>query len=1103
MGNVKQAEIKPCVVQFAEIKGFEKNMKTLDPEEYANAVQDITALYDETVMLYEGHVDKHEGKVFMATFGVPYSHEEDPERALKAALLLRQKIEKFNEEHKTTLSAHIGINLGKVYAGTVGSDIKKEFTVMGEAVNLAARIMERASAAQILVSEDIYRITKPYFQFSRMTEFQPQGAANKIKVYEVLGQRGGLMRRRGIEGLTSPLVGRVEAFNVLKEYFQGLLDGRGNFVTIIGDAGVGKSRLVEELFAHSLTKSLEKVSVVNWCSGYCSPYKETIYLPFVEIIRQICGIQSDDSEKIATEKLLQQVDNLCKEHGEETYAYLATLLNIKLDSRYDDKVKYLEPQALQIQTHLAISNFMKMYAMETPCVYVIDDLYLADSGTTDALRFFLESNRDMKMFVLMLTRPEKEKPFWHMYQEIKESIPIHEINLRRLSREETVKISENLLKVPKVPHALKMDMVDKADGNPFFLEEIIKLLIAEGILYRKDEEWHATENDLSFTIPYTIEAVIRNRFDTLNAEVRSTLEEMAVTGRVFSKKIVEAFSAQWETLDSIMNKVEALGFISASDGDDYSFNHALVREVIYAGIPEKRRKMLHSKIAETIEALYHDRLTEFYEILFEHFCQAEQHEKTIGYGRRAAENARKRYMNEEAILLYLAVLKELEVIENANDDKRTILEEMGRIHSLIGQYEDGFACYEKALHHATNTKQEAMIHQAIGDAHESTSNYDKALASYATALEKLDDTSNTDKARIRAGIGRIHYERGDYENCNTELEAAYEYVRTCGDIEARKVQAVVFDRLATLYHSTGKREKSFEYYQKALKLYEILDDIHGQGVVFNNICDYYTGLGDYPSALDYLQKSLEIDLKTGNLLGQAIVHYNVGDTWYQLGDLRAAAEEFEKSLNIHKTINNRLGQGYVTWGFGLICLEKNEIEKAEQHFSAALAQFNQLDSKMWQIAVMQSIADLYVMKGEYEKSWQLSENIMLIAKKIHDYDAINEVKIKRALIRMEQAEKDKKLSIMYLEEAKEMLLDVQRITEEHGASVDIIFEIFFRLSRVNYLLGLPRETIAAFNKATAIKQGILDYLEDKETQRQFLSRKLYRDFTAYQEEVKL
>lgn len=1103
MGKVTQSEIKPCVIQFAEVMGFERFAHTIEPEDYATIVQDITKIYDDTINLYEGHVDKHEGKVFMATFGVPVSHEEDPERAIKAALLLKQKIQQYNDAHEITLGIRVGINLGKVFAGDVGSEIKKEYTVMGDAVNIAARIVEHADEYQILVGSEIERISKHVFRFSEPESFLPQGSTTKIKVFNVIHQKSGFIRRRGIEGLKSPLVGRIEPFNVIKEFLDKLLQGKGSIVTLIGEAGVGKSRLIEELFTHSLSVALEKATAVNWYSGSCSPYKETIYLPFVEIIRQMCSITSDDSDKEATEKLIAQIAKLTKEKVDEFYPYIANLLNIKLDSRYDDKIRYLEPKVMKLQTHVAISTILKNHAQQAPCVYIFDDLYLADKSTIDALRFFLETTKDTPQLIFLITRPEKDRPFWETFQQLKQTKTIHEITLRRLNTSETRKITENLLQIKQFPAPLMNDIVAKAGGNPFFLEEIIKLLIAEGVIFKEGSGWRAKDTDIQFSIPYTIEAVIRNRFDTLHSGLRGMLEEMSVIGRLFSKKLLAAFSTQWETLEPLINEIKSLGFISTENDEDFSFNHALVREVIYTSIPEKRCTHLHTKVAETIEVIYRERLGEFYEILFEHYSQTDNQKKAIDYGLKAAKTARKRYANHEAILFYLSVLKDLDVSGEDKAQRRFILQELGEIYSLIGQSNDAFEVYAQALKYCEQHSEEAAIYKMIGDAHESISDFDVALEFYEKALESVNEEAFLEKGRMYAGIGRVYYEKADYDKCLQALEQARDIIGDAADIESRRVQALIYDRLGSAYYSIGKRADSFAYYQKALKLYEILDDINGKGIIYNNMCDYYTAQGDYPSALESLERSLQVDLKTGNLLGQAIVRYNIGDTLYQLGDMEGAEQEYARSQLIYEQVNNPVGKGYSAWGLGLIRLEQDNCIEAKKLFNDALTLFNQTGSKMWQLNVMLSIVEVYIRQKEYEKAWQLTLNVSKMAESINEYNALNEAKTKQALIRIEQAASNQKLAITYLQEAKDSLHDVLSIMEKYGTEAYMKFEILYLLSRVYYNLGMPRETIDTYQKARQEMQHILSFIEDDATKTAMCNRRLFQEFEQFRQQVKL
>ncbi|HEC78054.1 MAG TPA: tetratricopeptide repeat protein [candidate division WOR-3 bacterium] len=1101
-GSIK-SEIKYCVIQFIKIHGIEREGEPLEPEEYANIIKDLAGLHEETIKLYEGHIDKHEGKIFMATFGVPVAHEEDPERAIKSALLFKKKLAAYNEKNKSSLRMSAGMNLGRVYAGDVGSEIKKEYTVMGDAVNIAARIMERAEPDQILVSEEIHQITKPVFIFSEGFEIQAQGLTEPLRVFEVTGQKSGFVRRRGIEGLKSPLVGRDEELKILKKYLEDVMNNIGNTVIIIGEAGVGKSRLIEELFTYSLSISLERAKVINWCSGYCSPYKEAIYLPFIEIIKQICGIESSDSEKKITEKLLKQINLLAPEDADELYASIANLFNIRLGEKYQEKIEYLKPEELKLRTQVAVTTLLKNYARKASCVYVIDDLYLADSPTLEALEFFLETAADMNALLILLSRPDKEKPFWRIKEKIKKQRKIHEMNLMRLSKEKTKQISENLLKIPKLPGTLLNDIVEKADGNPFFLEEIIKLLIAKKKLLRRGREWIASEQEIDFAIPYNIDAIIRSRCDTLNPQLKNILEEIAVAGRNFSKKVVNFFTEEWETFDELIEEITELGFITTDNGEDYSFNHSLVREVLYTGIPEKRRKSLHRKVAETIESLYKDRLSEFCEVLFEHYSQAGDYEKTIEYGIKAAENARKRYANQEAILFYQAVLEELNKFRDNEDRKREVLNNLGKIHALIGRNEEAFEFFNQALKYCTVRKQEADINAAIADSYQKISDYPRAIEYYNRALEKISDESKIDRAQIQIGIAWVYYLQGDYQKALSLLDELLTEIKDAVDMKARKITARAYNILAAIYSHTGEREESFKYYSKALKLYEIIDDIMGQSVIYNNICGYYSDKGDHFAALDYLEKSLQVAVKTGNLLSQAISIYNIGDTYFQLGDYQKAEEYFERYMAINKQINNRLGNGYGTWGLGMLKLVKEDFTAAKEYFDRAVTIFKELGSRIMELNVELSRARLFHHQREYEKAYTMCEEIINRIKGSEFHGLQIDAALLKAEIRIAQALTNKKLLITYLNDAKEILMKIKERVEKLRGAKETKFQLYFYLSRINYYLGVPDETRNFFTKAMQLREEILQYLKEEDDRRRFLDRRLYREFAEFKKETKM
>jgi predicted ATPase len=797
------------------------------------------------------------------------------------------------------------------------------------------------------------------------------------------------------------------------------------------------------------------------------------------------------------------MNTLVKDEVDEFYPYIAHLLNIKLDSRYEAKVKYLEPEVMKVQTHLAIATLLRAYALKEPCVYVFDDLYLADMSLLEALKFFLETSTNVPMLVFLLSRPHKASAFWDLKEKIKPKLDLHEMHLRRLNSKETKEISKNLLHIPKLPVTLLNDMVVKADGNPFFLEEIIKLLIAEGILYKKGDEWYSQKSEIEFSIPYTIEAIIRNRFDMLSSSLRGTLEEMAVVGRTFPKKILRAFSTKWEHLDDFIGEITELGFVTTENEEDYQFNHALVREVIYSSIPEKRKKALHLKVGETIEALYKDRLPEFYEILFEHFSQTEQHEKTIDYGLKAAENAQKRYANYEAILMYCAVLKELGTLGGNEAQRRQVLIALGKIHNRIGKSDDAFEFYQQALQHCANDLQEAEIYRYIADNYYTISDYNNALESYNKALDKISDPKSLKHYGVQLGIAWVQYLQGEYEKPRVLLVSILDQLADTTDLETRTIQARIYNILASIYTNLDKQSTSFEYYNKALKLYEILDDISGQAVIYNNMCGYYDDIGDHHKALENLEKSLEIETQTGNMLGQAITTYNIGNTYYLLGDFDKAAENFNSYMSLNASINNHLGNGYGNWGFGLISMQQDDYAKAFKYLNKAFSIFKELKSARMETDVKMTIAELNYLQKRYADSWNMCEDIIKCCKESQTSDMIRQARLLMAKIRIAQAIENKKLSITFFDEAKKILIDLLASITDPQEAKEEQFEIQACLTRVCYYLGISEDMMKYLSKAEAIQKELVQFMPDQSSREKFLSRRMYREFNQFRTETQL
>ena len=534
-----------------------------------------------------------------------------------------------------------------------------------------------------------------------------------------------------------------------------------------------------------------------------------------------------------------------------------------------------------------------------------------------------------------------------------------------------------------------------------------------------------------------------------------------------------------------------------------SFNHTVVREVIYSGLPEKRRRTLHQICAQTIEEIYKDRLVEFYELLFEHYSKTDKYEKAIDYGLKAGENARKRYANEDAILIYSEVLKLLDATDGKSVIKKQVFEALGQIHSGIGRNQKADEFYKKALEFCSSPDEEARCYQLIASNYERVSDYDRAIATYSKALEKMGDAEETEKAAVNVGIAWIYYLQGSFDKAEEMLKETLSRLGELSDIKKRNLGARIYNILAAIYSHQGKKEDAYAYYNKSLKLYKILNDISGQSVIYNNINSYFSHKGDYNTALEYLERSLELAKKTGNMLSQAITNYNIGETYYQLGEFEKSREYLDRYMEINRQINNRLGLGYGNWGLGLLEAESGHPDRAMELLNEAREVFERLQSKALLLQVMNSIAHLYCRNRDFDKAYRLCKEVDQIARELGLKEVTIENHLIMAVTRIGQALDEQRLSVTYLTEARGLLEELNTTIKDYEVSKETQFEINFQLGRVYYYLGDPEKTLKYLKEARQLRDVLLGFMKTQEAKERFLQRHIWKEFDSFTREIKV
>jgi class 3 adenylate cyclase/tetratricopeptide (TPR) repeat protein len=694
---------------FSDVKGSTAMAEQLDPEEWTEIMEGAFDVLIEPIYRYEGTVARLMGDAVLAFFGAPIAHENDPERAIRAALDIIEGAQRYaarleKDRGIPGFNVRVGINTGLVVVGQVGSDLRVEYTAMGDAINLAARMESAAEPGTVLISEATHKLIAPLFETEPLGSVQVKGKVEPVSVFRVRAAKEVPGKVRGITGLESPLVGRDAEFALLRDCLGQLLAGRGAIVSIIGEAGVGKSRLVAEI------RNSAGASHLTWLEGRTLSFGQTIsYWPFQEILWQYAGISEDDSEADAWRKLERRVSALFDQKTPEVLPYLATLLTLEVRDEYAARVKYLDGEAMGRQVFLASRRFFERLGQEQPLVLVFEDLHWADESSALLLEHLLPLVERVPVLIVGVSRPYRETPAARLQEVAGQGFPDRytEIQLAPLSQADSVQLVRNLLAIEDLPFRVREMVVRKADGNPFFLEEIIRTLMDTGAVVHEPAtgRWRATAQIETITIPDTVQGVIMARVDRLEEDVKQALRTASVIGRTFLYRVLRAVAEADRQLDDHLAELQTVELIREKQRVpelEYIFKHALAQEATYESILLQKRRGLHARVGQVIENLFADRLEEFFGLLAYHYARAEEWEKAQEYLFKAGDQAGKVAADAEALAHYRQAMV---AYAHAFGDRwdplqRAVLErKLGEALSWRGEHRQALDYLQRALAH--------------------------------------------------------------------------------------------------------------------------------------------------------------------------------------------------------------------------------------------------------------------------------------------------------------------------------------------------------------------------------------------------------------------
>ena len=538
-------ERRVVTVLFADVVGSTALAEQLGAETWMTVMNQAFDRIMPAIYRYEGTIARLVGDGLWAFFGAPVAHEDDPVRGVRAALDLISAAKAYGAEVQAQYGVEFAmracLHTGSVVVGAVGDDLRYEYTAMGPTVNLAARLKFTAEPMSVLITENTYRFVAPIFETHDLGEIEVKGIDQPVRIHRVDGPKTepGRVRGLALAGLESPMVGRDTELATLVQLCEAVQAGLGRAVLLIGEPGLGKTRLIAEW--RRMLQQQGRFRTARWAEGHGLSYGQGLaYHLLTDLLRSMIGAPESASEAETRAILRSLSGDLFGDEAADVYPYLAHLLSLRLEAEESSRLQVLDPQALQTQYVTALRRLLQALSSQEPLVLVLEDLHWADPSSTELLVRLLTLASTSRLLFCMITRPERDAPGWNLVTAARETLggSLTEISLQALSESDSRQLVANLLQIEALPEDVRSVILRKAEGNPFFVEEVIRMLIDRGAIVRQGSDWVVGTGIRDVEIPDTLQSLLLARIDRLPEDVKHTLRVAAVIGRQFPVSVL-------------------------------------------------------------------------------------------------------------------------------------------------------------------------------------------------------------------------------------------------------------------------------------------------------------------------------------------------------------------------------------------------------------------------------------------------------------------------------------------------------------------------------------------------------------------------------------
>lgn len=993
---------KLASILFMDIAGHTQIVRDLDPEENMEIIDHALARLAKPVKRNGGHIARYQGDGFKAVFGLPVAHENEPERAVQTGLDILTEAERIAQEMETErgikgFTVRVGIDTGLIFAGGLTEGVD---TIKGTPVNMAARLESAAKPGTVLISHNTYQHVLGKFELLPLEPVLAKGFDKPMPVYRVLAVEKSSFHNRsyGLAGGSTRMVGREEEMSFLQKAFNEVLENKkARYVTILGDVGLGKSRLLYE-FESWITAQPGASNIFRGRARL-----ETQRIPYAllkDIFASNFDVQDDDPAQVMRTKLESGFKQFLGADADwqMNAHFVGHLLGFDFrDSPYLKQVLE-DPRQIRNRALAYLIDFLKATTDTTPPLLILlEDLHWSDDSSLDLLIRLASALVGKPVFLLGTSRPSlfDRRTDW-----LDDQSSHRWLHLNPLSSELSDHLVQALLQsFEQIPRELHELVLTRADGNPFYIEELIKMLIEEAVIVKEGVSWHVrVENLTHLHVPPTLTGILQARLDTLTIGERNILQQASVIGRIFWDVVLfhlNQTAQQGLPQDSVKLVLVTLqdkemiyprALSAFADAGEHIFKHSLLREVAYESVLLRLRRVYHGRIADWLIEHSGDRIGEFFGLIGDHLEQAGKDEQAVEYLQKAGDQAAAAFANREAVEYYTQSLSL--VSESRLDTRFDILHARNLVYDLMGDREAQGAdlpLLEELADGAAGLPEDQAIRQA--KAAQRRSKYAEQTGNFKEAAQAAERTvvlAQTGGDVHMESAGRIRWvvalwRQGYYDTAQELAEQTLAITRKSG---VRLYEAHALVQMGNIAWFQNKLSQAAAFYEQALFIYQEILYLAGLATVFHNLGLVSMEQENDSRAEKYIMQAQDYFLRIGNSQGSAQAYVTLGSIAQMRWDIERASHRFLSALQLVREVQDRNYEAIIYSYLGRVNLDSGDYQSARGYYNQGLELAISMGNRRTHCLILTEIGLIHGLEADFETACQIFIQALSLAEDI-------------------------------------------------------------------------------------------------------------------------